>query len=149
VAAHGAGWSVGQRQLLCLARALLRDARVVLLDEASASVDPASDALLQRTIRRALGPRVTLIVIAHRLDTILDCDAILGLHRGRLAEFGAPATLLGEPAPPPLHAGAPRVAVPLVAGVLPGLLRDLVREAGPEGERRLRAIARGDIRLVD
>jgi ABC-type protease/lipase transport system fused ATPase/permease subunit len=141
VDAHGQGWSVGERQLLCLARALLRDAKVVLLDEASASVDPATDQALQRAIREALGPEVTLLVIAHRLDTILDCDAILALERGRLAEYGAPSALLSEPLPPGALPGVQE-------GVHVGLLAELIAEAGPEGEARLRAIARGEIRVA-
>ena len=84
--------SVGQRQLLCLARALLHDTRVLLLDEATASIDPASDNLIQAAIRKYLGDR-TLLTIAHRLSTILDYDLVCVLDKGAVVEFGPPREL--------------------------------------------------------
>lgn len=93
VAEGGSNFSVGQRQLLCLARACLADSRIVVLDEASANVDQATDELLQRTLRERFAS-ATIIAIAHRLDTIMDYDKILVLGGGHAIEFGAPAKLL-------------------------------------------------------
>ncbi|OQR94186.1 ATP-binding Cassette (ABC) Superfamily [Achlya hypogyna] len=92
VAEKGGNLSVGQRQLLCIARALLRDTKVVVLDEATANVDVESDRLIQEAIRSCFAD-VTLLVIAHRLETILHCDKILVLDHGRVVEFDAPGVL--------------------------------------------------------
>jgi ABC-type multidrug transport system fused ATPase/permease subunit len=96
----GEGLSVGQRQLLCLARAILRRARVVVLDEATASIDQATDALIQQSIRSDFGGQggSTLLTIAHRLSTVLDYDRIMVLDGGRLAEFDTPERLMADPA---------------------------------------------------
>ncbi|KDO21529.1 hypothetical protein SPRG_12492 [Saprolegnia parasitica CBS 223.65] len=95
VAERGANLSVGQRQLVCIARALLRQSKIVVLDEATANVDVASDRLIQDAIRTCF-VNVTLLVIAHRLETILHCDRILVLEKGQVDEFDAPATLLQQ-----------------------------------------------------
>ena len=89
----GDNLSVGQRQLVCLARALLRKSRILVLDEATAAVDLETDALLQNTIRREFA-HATIVTIAHRLNTILDYDKILVLDQGRVAEYDTPGTLL-------------------------------------------------------
>lgn len=89
----GENLSVGQRQLLCLARALLRKSKVLVLDEATAAVDMETDELIQQTIRREFAGS-TILTIAHRLNTILDYDRILVLEQGRVAEFDTPASLL-------------------------------------------------------
>jgi ABC-type multidrug transport system fused ATPase/permease subunit len=92
----GFNFSCGQRQLICLARALLRKSKVIILDEATAAIDVETDHAIQRAIREEfLGS--TILVIAHRLGTILDSDRILALHQGELAEFGTPSELLQRP----------------------------------------------------
>ena len=83
---------MGQRQLLCLARALLRKPKILCLDEATASVDIQTDALIQKLIRLHFAD-TTIITIAHRLHTILDYDLVLVLEEGKVSEFGAPAQL--------------------------------------------------------
>ncbi|RDW71555.1 hypothetical protein BP6252_08118 [Coleophoma cylindrospora] len=87
--------SHGQRQLFCLARAILRPGKIVVLDEATSSVDRRTDELMQRIIREEFGDR-TIIAVAHRLDTILDFDRVAVLDRGKLKECDAPATLLAR-----------------------------------------------------
>jgi ABC-type multidrug transport system fused ATPase/permease subunit len=91
----GANFSVGQRQLLCLARALLRNSRILLLDEATASVDAESDALIHRILREEFRA-ATVLTIAHRLATIADADRVCVLDRGHVAEYDAPHTLLQD-----------------------------------------------------
>ena len=93
----GANFSAGERQLLCFARALLRKPKVLLLDEATASVDKDTDAFIQNTLRMSL-KGTTLIAIAHRLDTIMDYDRILVVAGGGVQEVGKPSVLLQNPA---------------------------------------------------
>ncbi|KAL1882253.1 hypothetical protein Daus18300_000739 [Diaporthe australafricana] len=88
----GLNLSQGQRQLLCLARAIVARPRVMVLDEATSAVDMATDALIQRSIREEF-TEATLVVIAHRLSTIADFDRILVLGDGRVAEYGTPQEL--------------------------------------------------------
>jgi ABC-type multidrug transport system fused ATPase/permease subunit len=88
----GLNLSQGQRQLLCLARAIVSRPKVMVLDEATSAVDMATDTLIQRSIREEFGDS-TLIVIAHRLSTIADFDKILVLDDGKVAEFGMPKEL--------------------------------------------------------
>jgi len=89
----GSNLSSGQRQLLCMARALLRKAKVLVLDEATSNVDTASNALIQETVRAAFAD-CTVLTIAHRLHSILDSDRILVLEDGRVKEFDTPENLL-------------------------------------------------------
>lgn len=88
----GLNLSQGQRQLLCLARAIVSRPRVMVLDEATSAVDMHTDALIQRSIREEFTD-ATLLVIAHRLSTIADFDRILVLSDGMVAEFGTPREL--------------------------------------------------------
>eukprot|EP00388_Colpodella_angusta_P001710 GDKJ01005228.1.p1 GENE.GDKJ01005228.1~~GDKJ01005228.1.p1 ORF type:complete len:184 (+),score=14.35 GDKJ01005228.1:2-553(+) len=96
VTEKGSNFSVGQRQLLCLARALLKKCKILLMDEATDSVDFESDAMIQRVIRTEFKD-VTILTIAHRLATVIDSDKILMMDHGVVAEFDHPALLLRNP----------------------------------------------------
>ncbi|OCK85970.1 putative multidrug resistance protein [Lepidopterella palustris CBS 459.81] len=87
--------SQGQQQLFCLARAMLRESRILVLDEATSNVDQETDALMQRVIRKEFA-RHTIVTVAHRLDTIADADVVAVLSEGRLVEFGKPEELLAK-----------------------------------------------------
>ncbi|KAJ1347926.1 Multidrug resistance-associated protein 4 [Parelaphostrongylus tenuis] len=115
----GANFSVGQRQLICLARALLRNSRILVIDEATANVDPLTDSLIQRTIRKNFS-HATVLTIAHRLHTIMDADRILVLKNGEVAEFAPAYELLQNP---------------------DGVLTNLVKETGSESATLLHKIA--------
>ena len=91
VSESGSNLSQGQRQLLCLARALLKAPKVLLMDEATASIDYATDAKIQETIRQI---KNTTITIAHRLQTIIDYDKVLVLDKGEVIEYGHPYDLV-------------------------------------------------------
>nr|XP_058951854.1 multidrug resistance-associated protein 1-like [Pocillopora verrucosa] len=91
----GENLSVGQRQLVCLARALLRKSKILVLDEATAAVDLETDELIQHTIRREFADR-TVFTIAHRLNTIMDYTRIMVLDKGFMMEFDTPQALLAQ-----------------------------------------------------
>ncbi|KAL4887673.1 hypothetical protein BJY04DRAFT_212701 [Aspergillus karnatakaensis] len=94
VSESGSNLSQGQRQLLCLARALLKNPKVLMMDEATASIDYTTDAKIQETLRELKDN--TIITIAHRLQTIIDYDKVLVLDHGRVVEFDHPWTLLNK-----------------------------------------------------
>uniref|UniRef100_A0A7S0R450 Uncharacterized protein n=1 Tax=Chlamydomonas leiostraca TaxID=1034604 RepID=A0A7S0R450_9CHLO len=96
VAEGGSNFSLGQKQLVCMARCVLKKTRILVLDEATAAMDLQTDSLIQKTIRRVFKGRTT-ITIAHRLDTIIFSDKILAMASGELKEFDTPDNLLRVP----------------------------------------------------
>ncbi|KAH7657583.1 Xenobiotic-transporting ATPase protein [Dioscorea alata] len=93
VSDDGENWSTGERQLFCLGRVLLRKNKILVLDEATASVDTATDAILQKIIRQEFS-NCTVITVAHRVPTVTDSDRVMVLSYGNIVEFGKPAELL-------------------------------------------------------
>uniref|UniRef100_A0A2N9I1F1 ABC-type xenobiotic transporter n=1 Tax=Fagus sylvatica TaxID=28930 RepID=A0A2N9I1F1_FAGSY len=93
VVEDGSNWSQGQRQLFCLGRALLRRSRILVLDEATASIDNATDMILQRTIRTEFAD-CTVITVAHRIPTVMDCTMVLAISDGKLMEYDEPMKLM-------------------------------------------------------
>lgn len=117
---EGSNYSVGQRQLLCLARALARNPKVLLLDEATASIDMKTDHLIQEMLSNEFKD-TTVVTIAHRLNTIIGYDKILVLKEGEIAEFDTPERLLQEEE---------------------GYFSRCVRKVGPKYFSRMRELAR-------
>uniref|UniRef100_A0A0D9Y8B3 ABC transporter C family member 13 n=1 Tax=Oryza glumipatula TaxID=40148 RepID=A0A0D9Y8B3_9ORYZ len=93
---NGENWSVGQRQLLCLGRVMLKHSRILFMDEATASVDSQTDAVIQKIIREEFSA-CTIISIAHRIPTVMDCDRVLVIDAGLAKEFDSPANLIERP----------------------------------------------------
>lgn len=98
LASGGSNISQGQRQLICLARAILSKPRILVLDEATSAVDMATDTILQQILRKAFS-KCTVIVIAHRLSTVIDFDELLVLDGGRIVERGRPIDLSRQSGP--------------------------------------------------
>ncbi|KAJ8923964.1 hypothetical protein NQ315_006740 [Exocentrus adspersus] len=120
VSEGGTNFSVGQRQLVCLARALIRNNRILVLDEATANVDPHTDSLIQGTIRNKFS-NCSVLTIAHRLHTVMDSDKILVMDAGTVKEYDHPHVLLQNE-----H----------------GLLRNLVNATGANTAKNLENIAK-------
>ncbi|KAF7795629.1 hypothetical protein EIP86_006794 [Pleurotus ostreatoroseus] len=95
VSEGGENFSTGEKQLLCMARAILKRTKLLMMDEATASVDYATDELIGKTIRQEFAES-TILTIAHRLRTIIDYDRVMVLDEGRIVEFDKPATLLKD-----------------------------------------------------
>jgi len=123
VSEGGENFSVGQRQLLSLSRALLRRSKILVLDEATAAVDVGTDALIQKTIREEF-KSCTMLIIAHRLNTIIDSDRIMVLDAGRVVEMDTPPTLILKE---------------------DSMFAGMVRSTGPANARYLQRIAMGDV----
>ncbi|KAA6389367.1 MAG: putative ABC transporter, ATP-binding protein, partial [Streblomastix strix] len=96
VAEGGSNFSTGQRQLICFGRAILNNCRIVVMDEATASVDVETDAKIQKTIREQFADK-TVFVIAHRLNTIIDSDRIMVMDAGHVQELDSPKNLMANP----------------------------------------------------
>jgi ATP-binding cassette subfamily C (CFTR/MRP) protein 1 len=124
---NGSNFSVGQRQLLSMARCLLRNTHVLLLDEATAAVDVETDALLQSMIRKNFRDK-TVLTIAHRLNTIMDSDRIMVLDAGQIIEFDSPAKLLSKKN---------------------GVLFGMVEATGSDSAAYLRSIALGQVTVAE
>ncbi|XP_074307059.1 ABC transporter C family member 4-like [Silene latifolia] len=93
---NGENWSVGQRQLLCLGRVMLKKSRLLFMDEATASVDSQTDGVIQKIIREDFSA-CTIISIAHRIPTVMDCDRVLVVDAGKAKEYDSPVRLLERP----------------------------------------------------
>ncbi|KAJ6603499.1 P-loop containing nucleoside triphosphate hydrolase protein [Mycena vulgaris] len=94
ISTGGSNLSVGQRQVLALARAIVRKSKILILDEATSAIDYATDSIIQNSLRQELRGDVSLITVAHRLQTIMDADKIMVLDAGRIVEFDSPKELL-------------------------------------------------------
>jgi ABC-type multidrug transport system fused ATPase/permease subunit len=116
---NGSNYSLGQKQLFCLARAALNQSKLLVFDEATAAMDLETDSKIQSTIRQVFADR-TILTIAHRLDTIIDSDRILVMEAGNIVEFDSPAALLSNPN---------------------GAFTKLVEQTGPDSAASLKKIA--------
>ena len=119
VTENGKSVSQGQRQLICIARAILSKAKILVLDEATASLDAQTDLLIQETIKKNFAD-LTMLTIAHRLNTIIECDRVLVMDAGKIVEFDEPIKLLDNK---------------------DGIFRSLVDQTGPASSAKLRECA--------
>ncbi|KAK9870716.1 hypothetical protein WA026_008287 [Henosepilachna vigintioctopunctata] len=119
VSEGGSNFSAGQRQLICLARAIVRNNRILVMDEATANVDPQTDSLIQESIRRNFKD-CTVLTVAHRLNTIMDSDKVIVMDAGQMKEFAAPFELLQN---------------------TDGYFSKMLAETGPEMAEKLRKVA--------
>nr|GAT52228.1 ATP-binding cassette transporter [Mycena chlorophos] len=94
IAAGASNLSVGQRQIFALARAIVRKSKILILDEATSAIDYKTDSIIQTSLREELGKDVSLLTVAHRLQTIMDSDKIMVLEAGRIVEYDTPRELL-------------------------------------------------------
>ena len=96
VAENGANLSAGERQLVCFCRAILRKSKIVVLDEATANIDRATERHIKRLVAKEF-KRATVLTIAHRIDTVLASDKVLVMDDGRCAEYASPMELISDP----------------------------------------------------
>jgi len=126
ISENGGNLSVGQRQLICMARALLRKSKILLMDEATASVDLATDTTIQKMVREYF-KNSTVLTIAHRLNTIMDSTKVMVLNRGELVEYDKPSKLLDNPN---------------------GFFTSMVNATGPTVAAYLIQVARGELDVL-
>ncbi|KAF9905921.1 hypothetical protein EC991_001162 [Linnemannia zychae] len=124
---NGRNFSLGQRQLFCIARAILFQSRILVLDEATSAVDLQTDLLIQETIKKNFAD-CTVLMIAHRLNTIMECDKILVMEDGRVVEFEHPTKLIENK---------------------DGYFYSLVSQSGPDSVTRLKTMLREHGHTVD
>jgi ATP-binding cassette subfamily C (CFTR/MRP) protein 1 len=127
IAEGGENLSVGQRQMMCLARALVKKSKILILDEATGSVDLKTDALIQKTVREQFAD-CTRLTIAHRLNTIIDSDRILVLDAGAVGEFDSPKNLVLRD---------------------DSLFTSMINETGSANARHLKSLALGLIKIEE
>jgi len=127
VAERGSNFSVGQRQMICMARALLRNTKILLMDEATASVDLKTDTLVQKMVRKNFKD-MSVLTIAHRLNTIMDNNKVMVLDKGQVVEYDHPSKLLDNP---------------------DGVLLGMVNATGDASAQYLQKIARGQLDVIE
>ena len=93
IAEGGSNLSVGEKQLICITRAILRRSKIIIMDEATASIDYQTEEIIQKTITELMADS-TVLTIAHRIKTILNCDRVLALDNGEIVDFDTPQKLL-------------------------------------------------------
>ncbi|CAM9122992.1 unnamed protein product [Ectocarpus sp. 4 AP-2014] len=138
VAEGGGNLSVGQRQLLCLARAVLQRSQILVMDEATANIDQHTDSLIQDVVRSSFKGK-TVIMVAHRLNTVIDCDQVVVLSEGSVVEAGHPHVLLRDP---PASSGTAAAALETTASAgADATLSSMVDETGVASAEHLRRLA--------